>query len=72
MVKTSQELRDWIAKSKDDAWSYLRQLNEASPDLLHAFGYGGKSNAEAMQLFFQMKNKEIEKVILKWERDNPD
>jgi hypothetical protein len=39
--------------------------------LLKAFGYGGKTNAEAVLASFLRQDAELEKMIVAWEKANP-
>lgn len=70
-MQTSDELKAWIVKQKENCFSLLRELEKASPSLLHAMGFGGKSNAEALLSAFQNYVKSIEREIVKFEKEHP-
>jgi hypothetical protein len=68
---TTDELRTELHKKREQTISMLRQLSTAPPELLKAFGYGGKTNAEAVLASFLRQDAELEKMIVAWEKANP-
>lgn len=68
---TIDELRTALHSKREQTLSMLRQLSTAPPELLKAFGYSGKTNAEAVLAAFLRQDAELEKMIVKWEKENP-
>ena len=52
-------MKSAIQKEKDNFFSILKMLNDASTDTLASCGYGGTSNAIAMQKAFVSYSKRI-------------
>lgn len=65
-------LNEAIQKEKLNTFSFLSSLNEADINQLKYSGYGGKTNAEAMQMAFQGSLKKIKKLIVEHVQRYPD
>lgn len=53
-------------------YSYLKLLNGLPREQLDAAGYKGKTNAEAMQMAFRDKEKQIERLTKEFLKKYPD
>ncbi len=65
-------MKQTIQDIQNNCWSMLKILDEATPEYLNDCGYGGKTNAEAMQLAFRAKRKQASKVLEKFLQKYPD
>lgn len=69
---TIDELKAAIKQKKADSFDYLRELSRLERRDLDNAGYKGHTNAEAIKINLDHASKEIEQMIRKWEKDNPD
>jgi hypothetical protein len=70
-IMTLEELRTAIEKERGLAFSSMRHLATADEKMLTACGYRGKTNADAVLAVFKYYDEKIEKMIRKWEKENP-
>jgi hypothetical protein len=68
---TAEELRAEIKTQQDTTWLLMRELTRASSQELRDFGYSNKTNAEALLSCFNSACTDIEKMIRKYEKENP-
>lgn len=75
---TEQEQKDVdamnaaIIQKKLGLFGLLETLDRATPMTLEQMGCKGKTQGEAMQLFYQMAKKEIDKMLKAHVRKYPD
>jgi hypothetical protein len=61
-----------MQKKKLECYSYMESLDRADARQLETSGYGGKTNAEAMQHAFKMFQKDIKKLVDAHVKKYPD
>ncbi len=65
-------MKQTIQDIQNNCWAILKTLDTATPEMLNDCGYSGKTNAEAMQLAFRDKKKQVSKVLEKFLVKYPD